>query len=226
MTTRPDDPWLTRERLLMLVLAGASVVVGGLCWRLVKPFVPAITWALVLAVLAHPLHEHILARFKKWPSISAALAVIAVTLAIALPATLLVRQVGSEAVASIAAAGKDDRRDDERIHRPADQALDLEQPSSQLRIVAALGAASTAAPAIAPEAVGERNSPCTVFRLPRLHGDVRAKAVIHVGRVFYRNLPFEVSESRLMASGLPLPLQLLCSARWFCTARRYTSAAV
>lgn len=101
MTTRPDDPWLTRERLLMLVLVGASVVVGWLCWRLVEPFVPAITWALVLTVLAHPLHERLLAMFKKWPSISAALAVIAVTLAIALPATLLVRQMGSEAVASI-----------------------------------------------------------------------------------------------------------------------------
>ena len=106
MTTRSDDPWLTRERLLMLLLAGASVVVGWLCWRLVEPFVPAITWALVLTVLAHPLHERILARFKKWPSISAALAVIAVTLAIALPATLLVRQMGSEAPASIATARK------------------------------------------------------------------------------------------------------------------------
>ncbi len=99
MTTRPDAPWLIRERLLMLVLLGASVVVGWLCWRLVKPFVPAITWALVLTVLAHPLHERLLAMFKKWPSISAALAAIAVTLAIALPATLLVRQIGSEAVA-------------------------------------------------------------------------------------------------------------------------------
>ena len=104
MTTRTDDPWLTRERLLTLVLAGASVVVGWLCWRLVKPFVPAITWALVLTVLAHPLHERLLIIFKKWPSISAALAAIAVTLAIALPATLLVRQVGSEAVISIETA--------------------------------------------------------------------------------------------------------------------------
>ena len=101
MTTPPDDPWLTRERLLTLVLAGASVVVGWLCWRLVEPFVPAITWALVLTVLAHPLHERLLSMFKKWPSISAALAAIAVTLAIALPTTLLVRQVGSEAVISI-----------------------------------------------------------------------------------------------------------------------------
>ena len=101
MTTRSDDPWLTRERLLTLVLAGASVVVGWLCWRLVKPFVPAIAWALVLTVLAHPLHERLLTKFKKWPSISAALAVIAVTLAIALPTTLLVRQMGIEAPAGI-----------------------------------------------------------------------------------------------------------------------------
>lgn len=106
MTTRRNDPWLTRERLLLLVLVGASVVVGWLCWWLVKPFVPAITWALVLAVLAHPLHERILAVFKKWPSISAALAVTAVTLAIALPATLLVRHIGSGAVASISTARK------------------------------------------------------------------------------------------------------------------------
>lgn len=106
MATRDNDPWLTRERLLLLVLVGATVVVGWLCWWLVNPFVPAIIWALVLAVLAHPLHECILARLKKWPSISAALAVIVITLAIALPATVLVRQVGSEAVASIATARK------------------------------------------------------------------------------------------------------------------------
>ncbi|MBC7436629.1 MAG: AI-2E family transporter [Bdellovibrionales bacterium] len=106
MNILSDDPWLSRERLLMLVLAGASVVVCWLCWLLVKPFVPAIIWALVLTVLAHPLHERLLAMFKKWPSISAALAVIAVTLAIALPTTLLVRQVGSEAVSSFETARK------------------------------------------------------------------------------------------------------------------------
>ena len=101
MITCSDDAWLTRERLFTLVLAGASVVVGWLCWLLVKPFVPAITWALVLTVLAHPLHERLLGVFKKWPSVSAALAVIAVTLVIALPATLVVRQIGNEAAASI-----------------------------------------------------------------------------------------------------------------------------
>ncbi len=105
MATRRTDNWLTRERLLVLVLAGATVLVGWLCWRLVQPFVPAITWALVLAVLAHPLHERIAGRLKR-PSIAAALAVIAVTVVIALPATLVVRQVGAEAVASVASARK------------------------------------------------------------------------------------------------------------------------
>ena len=83
----------------MLVLAGATLVVGWLCWMLVKPFVPSLAWALVLAILAHPLHEWLTARVR-WPSVAAGLAVVVVTLAIALPATLVVRQVGAEAVAS------------------------------------------------------------------------------------------------------------------------------
>jgi predicted PurR-regulated permease PerM len=105
LVNRGNHEWLTRERLLVLVLAGATVLVAWLCWRLVEPFVPSITWALVLAVLAHPLHERIVAKLK-WPSVSAALAVVLVTIAIALPATLVVRQVGIEAVASASAARK------------------------------------------------------------------------------------------------------------------------
>lgn len=105
MAARRNDEWLTRERVLVLVLAGATVLVGWLCWHLVKPFVPSITWALVLAVLAYPLHERILARLKR-PSLAAALAVVLVTIAIALPATFVVRQVGVEAVSSVAAVRK------------------------------------------------------------------------------------------------------------------------
>ena len=97
------DSWFTRERLLVIVLAAATAVVAWLCWRLVKPFVPAITWALVLVVLAHPLHERLAARIR-WPSIAAGLAVFVVVVAIALPTTLVVRQVGVQAVASVSAA--------------------------------------------------------------------------------------------------------------------------
>lgn len=100
MAPRRHDHWLTRERILLLVLAAATVLVGWLCWQLVKPFVPALTWALVLAILAHPLHERLLA-WMRLPSLAAGVAVVAVTLVIALPATLVVREVGSEAVASV-----------------------------------------------------------------------------------------------------------------------------
>ena len=106
MAVRKNPPWLTRERVLVLVLAGASVLVGVLCWWIVEPFVPAITWALVLAVLAHPLHERIFARMPNRPSLAAALAVVVVTLAIALPAAFIVRQVGSEAIGSVATVRK------------------------------------------------------------------------------------------------------------------------
>ena len=100
------DPWLTRERLLMLVLVGVTGIVGWLCWWLVQPFVPAIIWALVLTVLAHPLHDRLDVWLPRWPSLSAALSVIVITIAIALPATLLVRHVGSEAISSIDTARK------------------------------------------------------------------------------------------------------------------------
>lgn len=100
MTTRNGDEWLTRERLLALVLIAISALVAWLCWRLIKPFVPPITWALVLAVLAFPLHERI-RRVVRWPSVAAALSVVVVTVVIALPATLVVREAGLEAVASV-----------------------------------------------------------------------------------------------------------------------------
>jgi predicted PurR-regulated permease PerM len=94
------ETWLTRERVLVLVLALATILVAYLVWRLVQPFVPPITWAIVLAVLAHPMHER-LKRHVRWPSVAAGLAVVIVTLVIALPATFVVRQAGAEAIESV-----------------------------------------------------------------------------------------------------------------------------
>lgn len=103
MTARQTDEWLTRERLLALVLVAASVLVAWLCWQLIKPFVPSITWALVLAVLAYPLHERIRRRVR-WQSVAAGISVVVVTLVIALPATLVVRQAGDEAMTAMNSA--------------------------------------------------------------------------------------------------------------------------
>ncbi len=94
------EDFLTRERILVIVFVAATAIVGWLCWRMVEPFVPALTWAVVLAVIAHPLHERILARMR-WPGVAAAVAVVAVSVAIALPTALLAREVGREAAASV-----------------------------------------------------------------------------------------------------------------------------
>ncbi|MEO8507641.1 MAG: AI-2E family transporter [Betaproteobacteria bacterium] len=94
------DNLLTRERILAFVLVAVSVLVGWLVWLLVKPFVPALTWAVVWAVIAHPWHERLLRRMPAWPNAAAALAVVAVTVILAVPAALLAREVGKEAIAS------------------------------------------------------------------------------------------------------------------------------
>lgn len=98
MTARRDR-WITREGILVVVLIAASMLVGWLCWRMVEPFVPALTWAVVLAVIAHPLHERILARVRG-PGLAASIAVVLVTLVIAIPTVLLIREVGREAITS------------------------------------------------------------------------------------------------------------------------------
>jgi len=118
MAAQRQEHWLTRERILVMVLVGVSVLVGWLCWRMVQPFVPALTWAVVLAVIAHPLHERILVRLR-WPGVAATLAVVLVTLVIALPTALLVREVGREAVASADALHR--VMDGERWKRALDQ---------------------------------------------------------------------------------------------------------
>lgn len=100
MPVNDTETWLTRERVLVLVLALATIVVVWLVWRLVQPFVAPLTWALVLAVIAHPLHEAV-TRWVRWPSVAAGLAVAIVTVVIALPATFVVRQAGDEAIESV-----------------------------------------------------------------------------------------------------------------------------
>jgi predicted PurR-regulated permease PerM len=106
MTARYRDQFLTRERILVVVLVAASVLVGWLCWLLVEPFVPALTWAVVLAVIAHPLHERLLARMPNWPNAAATLALVCVTVVIAVPAAVIAREVVSEAVSSADAMRK------------------------------------------------------------------------------------------------------------------------
>ncbi len=57
-----DGDWFTRQHTLILVLLGATALALYLCWQLVQPFLPALAWALALAVVARPLHSWVSAR--------------------------------------------------------------------------------------------------------------------------------------------------------------------
>jgi predicted PurR-regulated permease PerM len=90
-------PWLTRERVLVIVLALATLGIGWLCLRMVEPFVPALTWALTLAVVGQPIHRWIRRRVKS-PGISAALSTAALALTIALPAVVVGALIAGQAI--------------------------------------------------------------------------------------------------------------------------------
>ena len=80
--TNPD--WLSREKALTLVLISATAISFYICYRLASPFLPALTWALTLDVLAHPLHQRI-ARHVRRQSLAAALAIAVVALFVVAP---------------------------------------------------------------------------------------------------------------------------------------------
>lgn len=92
-----DSGWLSHERMLIFVLIVATALAFYICYQLALPFLPAITWALALAVVAHPLHTGILRRIKR-PNLAAGLAVFIVAVVIVTPgiflAQRLVRQAG------------------------------------------------------------------------------------------------------------------------------------
>lgn len=86
--------WLSRERALALVLIVATALAFYVCYRLANPFLPAITWALALAVVAHPLHNWLAGRIKR-PNLAAALAVMIVAVVIVAPGAFMAQRLVS-----------------------------------------------------------------------------------------------------------------------------------
>ena len=75
-----------------LVLLAAVVIGLYVCYLLAVPFVPALAWALAIAVLAAPLHGRLERRLKR-PAAAAAISVVVLALVVILPITLLGQHV-------------------------------------------------------------------------------------------------------------------------------------
>jgi predicted PurR-regulated permease PerM len=92
----PDDgDWFNRQHVLVLVLLAATVLAFWLCWQMVQPFLPALAWAMALAVVARPIHTWVIARFSN-PDVAAAIAVVVVGLLLLVPAAFVINHLVNE----------------------------------------------------------------------------------------------------------------------------------
>ena len=90
-----ETGWLSRERALAFVLLVATALAVYLCYRLTRPFLSALAWALALAVVAHPLHNWLECRLR-WANLAAGVAVGLVAVAIVAPTAFLTQRLGRE----------------------------------------------------------------------------------------------------------------------------------
>lgn len=95
-----EDGWFSRERVLTLTLFGLTVLAFYLCYLLVRPFLPALAFALALAVVTYPLYRAI-RRHVRWPDLAAGLAVLAVGLLVVTPVILVGRTLIVQLTAGI-----------------------------------------------------------------------------------------------------------------------------
>jgi predicted PurR-regulated permease PerM len=96
-----EGGWLSRERVLALVLLVATALAVYLCYQLTRPFLPALAWALALAVVAHPLHDWLERRLRR-PNLAAGASVVLVAVAIVAPTMLLTQRLGREVAWGVA----------------------------------------------------------------------------------------------------------------------------
>lgn len=94
------DGWLSRERALAIALLATTAVAIYVCYRIALPFLPALAWALALAVLADPLHERVARRIRH-PGAAAAAAVGVVAIVVVAPVLFVSQHLVREAVAGI-----------------------------------------------------------------------------------------------------------------------------
>lgn len=87
--------WGSRNRVQALVLILATAFGIYLCYRLALPFLPALAWALALAVIFAPFHRWLVSKLKR-PSLAAAVAVLVVALMVAVPVTFLAQRLVTE----------------------------------------------------------------------------------------------------------------------------------
>lgn len=84
MAETKNSDWSTAGHVRTLVVLGATVAGVYLCYRMAVPFLPAVAWALALAVLFAPLQNWLELKLKR-PGVAAAVAVMLIGLMVVVP---------------------------------------------------------------------------------------------------------------------------------------------
>ena len=75
------NDWGSRSHVRALVLMGATALGIYVCYRLATPFLPALSWALALAVLFSPLQRRLESKLQR-PNLAAAISVMVIGLVV------------------------------------------------------------------------------------------------------------------------------------------------
>lgn len=97
MNTERSGEWGSRRQIHVLALMAITAQGLYLCYLMVLPFVPALTWALALAVLFMPVQRW-LESMVKHPNLAASVCVLGIGLIVVVPATFMAQRLVSEAV--------------------------------------------------------------------------------------------------------------------------------
>ena len=94
-----EGPLTTGRPLRPVALAVLTILLLALCALLAWPFLPALTWAFALAVIAWPLHERV-GRLIGRPGVAAVLSTVAVFLLVFAPFLFVMYELAQEATSA------------------------------------------------------------------------------------------------------------------------------
>ena len=91
-----ENDWGSRSHIYTLLLMAVTVTGIYFCYLLAEPFIPALAWALALAIIFTPLHRWLLTKIK-YPNLAATICVLVAALIVVVPATFVAERIISEA---------------------------------------------------------------------------------------------------------------------------------
>ena len=89
------EKWVSARLLDVLIRAGLIAVLAALCYVVFAPFLTLMAWALILAITLYPLHRSLARRVGGKQGLAATILVVAGSLLIIAPTTLLLNSFGT-----------------------------------------------------------------------------------------------------------------------------------